>query len=311
MKCLIIDHMHPAVVELLKAENIEVDYHPDISWDDVKNIIHDYEGLVVRSKLKVDQPIIDSGTKLKFVARAGAGTDNIDTQLLEEKDIKIINAPEGNRNALAEHTMGMLLSLLHNITKSNEEIKKGAWHREANRGTELAGKTVGLLGYGFMGQAFAKKLKAFDCRVIAYDKYKNGFSDEYCKEVSMQTIFDESDIFSIHVPLTEETKNLVNFDFIKSFNKKIYLLNTSRGDVLSMKTCRQVLEHDIVFGIGLDVLENENLNKLSDEQRDLFDYLRDSDRVVITPHVAGWSTESYEQISRVLANKIIDFLASN
>ncbi|MTI20858.1 phosphoglycerate dehydrogenase [Fulvivirga sp. RKSG066] len=308
MKCLIVDQMHEKTDQFFNEIGLEVEYQPDITRSEILDCIGGYEGMVIRSKTPVDKELIEKATKLRFIARAGAGVDNLDVELLEEKNIAIINAPEGNRNALAEQSVGMLLSLLHHIVKADKEVRKGAWHREANRGVELAGKTVGLLGYGYMGQAFAKKLSVFGCNVLAYDKYKVNCTDKYCRQTTLQEVFDESDIFSIHVPLTGETKQMVDKEFIDSFKKNIYLLNTSRGEVLSLAACCEALESGKLLGLALDVLENERLNELTDEQRKNFSYLSTSNKTILTPHVAGWSFESYENISRVLAAKIKAFL---
>jgi len=308
MKCLIVDRMHEKTSQLFRDVGLEVDYNPGMKRGEILQKLSDYECLVIRSKTPVDEELIEAGYNLKLVARAGAGVDNLDIDLLEKKGIKVFNAPEGNRNALAEHAVGMLLSLFHLIVKSDKEVREYIWDREGNRGVELAGKTVGLLGYGYMGQAFARKLRSFDCKVIAYDKYKEDFSDEFCEEVSIDELFERSEVFSIHVPLTSETKQMINKDFLDSFKRNIYLLNTSRGEVLSLNACSELLKKGKIKGAALDVLENEKLETLTSNQKEDFDFLIKSNKTILTPHVAGWSFESYEGISQVLATKIKEYL---
>lgn len=307
MNCLIVDYMHDKTSEFFEHIGLEVDYKPKVGRQEILHIIRKYDGLVIRSKTQVDQELIDAGSRLKFVARAGAGIDNLDVEALQKRSIEIINAPEGNRNALAEHTIGLLMSLLHNIVKSDKEVRKAIWDREGNRGVELAGKTVGLLGYGYMGQAFAQKLQPFGCNVLAYDKYKRNYGDSFCKEASLDQVFKESDIFSIHVPLTAETNHMIDADFINSFEKDIYIINTARGEVLNLADSCKALKSGKVIGMALDVLENEKIETLSDEQQTCFQYLIQSEKTILTPHVAGWSHESYENISKVLAEKIAIF----
>ncbi|MEP2770853.1 MAG: NAD(P)-dependent oxidoreductase [Fulvivirga sp.] len=307
MKCLIVDFMHERTVEFFEGIGLESTYKPEANREEILKIVGDYEGLVIRSKTPVDQELIEAGSRLKFVARAGAGIDNLDVDTLQSKGIEVINAPEGNRNALAEHTIGLLMSLLHNIVKSDKEVRKSVWDREGNRGVELAGKTVGLLGYGYMGQAFAQKLQPFGCNVLAYDKYKTNYGDSFCKEASLDQVFKESDIFSIHVPLTGETNQMIDEEFINSFEKNIYIINTARGEVLNMADSCKALKSGKVIGMALDVLENEKIETLSEEQKSNFQYLIQSGKTILTPHVAGWSYESYENISKVLAEKIAAF----
>lgn len=309
MRCLIVDQMHESTTQLLEKVGLEVDYRPEISRTEILSIIEPYEGLIIRSKTKVDTELIEAASSLRFVGRAGAGVDNLNVEKLEEKGIKILNAPEGNRNALGEHTIGLLLALLHKIVKADREVRKKQWLREDNRGVELSGKTVGLLGYGNMGQAFAQKLSSFQCEVLAYDKYKDNYTNDHCEQASLDELFERCDIFSIHVPLTAETRDMVDLNFIKSFKKDIYLINTARGEILNFKSCCQGLNSGKIRGLALDVLENEKLEKLTAEEQDCFSELAASDRVILTPHVAGWSYESYRQISEVLASKIGQFIA--
>jgi len=308
MKCLIIDKTHQDTTRMFKSIGLDVIYRPDIKRPEITEIIGEFDGLIIRSKTPLDKELIDLAKNLKFVGRAGAGVDNLDVNYLKAKGVEIMNAPEGNRNALGEHTIGMLLSLLNNICKSDQEVRKMTWDREGNRGYELAGKTVSLLGYGNMGQAFARKLASFNCKVLAYDKYKNNFGNEYAQQAELDQIFEESDVFSIHVPLTEETNGMIDNEFLNSFKKPIYLLNTARGEVLPFQSCVYGLNQGVLKGIGLDVLEIEKLDQLNKEQKEAFEYLSASNRVIMTPHIAGWSYESYKKISEVLTEKIRLFL---
>ena len=308
-KCLIIDGMHESIVHKLKEANIIVDYHPDMTREELLGQIQDYELLVLRSKTPVDKELIDKALKLKYVARAGAGIDNLDLDYLESKGVEAINAPEGNRDAVGDHTIGMLLVLLNKMHVADQQVRRMVWDREGNRGTELHNKTVGIIGYGNMGKAFAQRLIGFGCNVIAYDKYKADYGDDFAEESSMERIFQEADILSLHVPLTEETNRMVDEDFIGRFLKSIYLVNMARGEVVPMKTVVKGLESGKIHAAALDVLECEKLQALNEEQKHYFDVLSASDQVLFTPHVGGWSFESYKKISDILAEKIIEKMA--
>lgn len=303
-KVLIVDAMHESIDELFEEAGFRPHYRPDITRDEVMAIIAQYEGLVVRSKLKVDKELIDQAEKLQFVARAGAGLDQIDYSYLTEKNIKLVNAPEGNRDALGEHTVGMLLSLMHKLHLADLEVKSGTWDREGNRGWELKGKTVGIYGYGFMGSAFAEKLHGFGCQVLAYDKYKTGISNNKVEQVDLDTFQEEVEVLSIHVPLTSETRFLFDGVFLSNFKKLKFILNTSRGEVLKLSAVIDLLEKGVLLGVGLDVLENEKLDRLSAEQRKDFDRLAALPNVLLTPHVAGWTFESYRKINEVIISKL-------
>ncbi|MBL6448665.1 phosphoglycerate dehydrogenase [Fulvivirga sp. 29W222] len=304
MKCLIVDYMYDNIEELLIMAGLEPDYRPTISRDEIVNIIHDYEGLIIRSKTRVDEALVEQAKQLKFVGRAGAGIDNLDEEVLDRRGIKILNAPEGNRNALGEHCIGLLLGLLNNIVKSDMEVRQGIWDREGNRGYELSGKTVGLVGCGYMGTAFAEKLRGFDCEVLVFDKYKDNCTNSYMRQTSMEEIYERADVFSLHIPLTTETKGLVDFDYINKFRKKIFFLNTSRGEIVSLSGLCKAIESGKVIGAGLDVLENEKINNLTTDEQKVFDYLVNSRKTILTPHIGGWSYESYEKINNVLVDKI-------
>ncbi|HET6225759.1 MAG TPA: NAD(P)-dependent oxidoreductase, partial [Bacteroidia bacterium] len=270
--------------------------------------VHEYDGIVIRSRIKIDKEIIDKATKLKFIARAGAGMENIDTVYAEQKGIICLHAPEGNKDAVAEHAIGMLLSLFNNLSRANKEVREGKWIREGNRGVELMGKTVGIIGYGNMGSAFAQRLKGFGVKVLAYDKYKKGFGNDFIQEVTMDKIFNEADVLSLHTPLTEETRYLINDAFIKNFKKNIYIINTARGKSLNTADLVTNLQSGKVLGACLDVLEYE---MTSFEHLDVsvlpdaFKYLIQSDSVMLSSHIAGWTHESNEKIASVLAEKIL------
>ncbi|MEZ2338173.1 NAD(P)-dependent oxidoreductase [Mucilaginibacter sp. RCC_168] len=300
---LIVDDVHPIFMEMAVAKGYQCDYKPLIKADEALQIIGDYAGLVIRSKFRVDKQVIDAGTNLRFVARAGAGMDNIDEAYAAEKGISLINAPEGNSDAVGEHAIGLLLSLMNNLNKGDAEIRGGNWQREANRGFELKGKTVGIIGYGHMGHSFARKLSGFQVEVIAYDKYKTGFSDRYAREVSMEDIVKHSDVLSLHIPLTSETNGLVDDEYLFHFKKPIFFINTSRGKTAKVSAVLNAIKQGKILGAGLDVLEVEKFPALAEQV--WFDELRQSGRVLLSPHVAGWTFDSYRKISEVMAEKLV------
>jgi D-3-phosphoglycerate dehydrogenase len=299
---LIVDDIHPVFIEQAETLGYTCDYKPLIKASEALEIIGDYAGLVIRSKFNVDRSVIDAGTSLRFVCRAGAGMDNIDEAYAAEKNIKLINAPEGNMDAVGEHAVGLLLSLMNNFRTADAEIRTGSWLREANRGYELKGKTVGIIGYGFMGSSFAKKLSGFGVDVIAYDKYKTGFSDRYAREVSMEEIVKHSDVLSLHVPLTAETDGLVNDEYLFHFKKPIFFINTSRGKTAKVSAVLNAIKQGKIIGAGLDVLEVEKFPALAEQG--WYEELRQSGKVILTPHVAGWTFDSYRRISEVMAAKL-------
>ena len=303
-KILIIDLMHESIVPLLTHIGYEVAYEPAITVSEVHERISNYEGLIVRSKISIDKALIEKGTRLKFIARAGAGIDQVDEAYLKARKITLLNAPEGNRVAVGEHTLGMLLCLMNKLNTANTEVKAGIWDREANRGFEISGKTIGIIGYGNMGQAFAKCLKGFDCRVLAYDKFKKDFSDEFAQEASLEELFETAEVLSLHIPLTLDSRNWADSTFFSKFKKPIWFLNTARGEIASFKAVAESINNGQILGAGLDVLENEKLKTLSDEQRLYFNELVNAPNVLFTPHVAGWTHESYRKINEVLTQKI-------
>ena len=300
---LIVDDIHPIFMEKAAAKGYQCDYKPLIKADEALQIIGGYAGLVIRSKFRVDKQVIDAGTNLRFVARAGAGMDNIDEAYAAEKGISLINAPEGNSDAVGEHAVGLLLSLMNNLNKGDAEIRNGSWQREANRGYELKGKTVGIIGYGHMGQSFARKLSGFQVDVIAYDKYKTGFSDRYAREVSMEDIVKHSDVLSLHIPLTAETNGLVDDEYLFHFKKPIFFINTSRGKTARVSAVLDAIKKSKILGAGLDVLEVEKFPALAEQA--WFGELRQSGKVLLSPHVAGWTFDSYRKISEVMAEKLV------
>ena len=293
-------------MEMAAAKGYHCDYKPLIKADEAMQIIGGYAGLVIRSKFKVDKQVLDAATNLRFVARAGAGMDNINEAYAAEKGISLINAPEGNSDAVGEHAVGLLLSLMNNLNKGDAEIRNGSWQREANRGYELKGKTVGIIGYGHMGHSFARKLSGFQVDVIAYDKYKTGFSDRYAREVSMEDIVKHSDVLSLHIPLTPETNGLVDDEYLFHFKKPIFLINTARGKAVKTSAVLNAIKQGKILGAGLDVLEVEKFPALGEQA--WFDELRQSGKVILSPHVAGWTFDSYRKLSEVMAEKLISVI---
>lgn len=302
-RILIVDDIHPVFIEMVQAAGFLVDYRPSWTYEDTLLCIADYHVLVLRSKFKVNAELIDLATNLKVIARAGAGMDNIDVDYAGYKNIKLISANEGNCDAVAEHMLGMLLSLLNNLGIGDAEIRKGIWKREENRGTELSGKTVGLIGYGNNGQAMARKLFGFGVKVLAYDKYRVDYSDAFAQEATMATVFDESDILSLHIPLTKETEGLINKIYISQFRKSFYLLNGSRGGISDMEAIVHGLEQRKIIGAAFDVLPIEDFPALNSAS--WFGELKKYPNVILSPHVAGWTVESYFKIARVLAEKLL------
>ena len=303
--CYIVDEMHPALMEGLEAAGIAYTYASKATRAEVLAKLEGFAGIVVRSKLLLDAELFAAAPALRWVARAGAGTDNIDTAEAARRGITILNAPEGNRDAVAEHCVGLLLALLNRIPQADAQVRQGLWLREANRGHELGGKTVGLVGYGNMGRAFAKRLSAFGCRVLAYDKYLDTWPDTYAVPATMERLWDEADVLSLHVPLTAETRGLVDDNFLHRFARPIWLLNTARGEVLGLQALSAALAEGKVLGAGLDVLETENKLLATKALCEVKETLVRSERVILTPHVAGWTVESYRRISEVLLAKIL------
>ena len=303
-KILITETIHECIIPMLEDAGYEVHYEPKIDRAGILNKLSDYTGVIVRSKTPQDKEFIDAGTKLKFLARSAAGMDQVDVAYAESKNLILLNAPEGNRDAVAEHTLGMLLNLINKLRNADIEVRQKIWDREGNRGVELMHRTVGIIGYGNMGEAVSKRLSGFGCKVIAYDKYKSGYGNEFAEEVSLEELKERADIVSFHVPLTSETRFYVNDEFIESFKKDIILLNTARGEILPLKSFVKYLKSGKILAAGLDVLENEKMTKLTEEQDTLLSELFEMDNVLFSPHVGGWTKESFIKISETLAKKI-------
>ena len=306
-KILIIDDVHKILTEGIRLLGFEVNDFPNATREDLLKLIGDYDGLVVRTKTKIDEEVLLCATRLKFIARAGSGVDNIDTDFCDKNGIAYFNAGEANADAVGEQTLGMMLGLFANIVKADDEVRRLLWDREGNRGVELKGKTVGIIGYGNTGKAVAKKLSGFDVKVMAFDKYLENYSDSYAKDSTMNEIFEMADVVTFHIPLTAETKNLVNGEFLDRFKKNIFLLNLSRGEIVDIEELILALKSGKVIGCGLDVLPNEKLSTLNEKEIQIFNTLKNLPQTILTPHIGGWTSESYEKISTVLLNKIEAF----
>jgi D-3-phosphoglycerate dehydrogenase len=309
--CLVVDEMHPSLQPLLQSIGVEIDYQPTLTAAEVPAALaaQPYEGLVVRSKLRVTAELLAHGPHLRYVARAGAGTDNIDTAAMAAAGVTLLNAPEGNRDAVGEFAVGLLLGLLRNIVRADHEVRAGQWRREASRGEEIGGKTIGLLGYGHMGRAFARRLGSFGCTVLAHDSDPAVTTDGHATLVPLAELQARADVLSLHIPYLSDNHQVVNEAFLAGFAKPIWVMNTARGEVMDQAALVQSLRAGTVRGAALDVLDNEKLQSLSLAQQATFDYLKTSPNVVLTPHVGGWSFESYARINEVLVEKIRAFLA--
>ena len=308
MKILIADQMHPSLFAMLETQGWAYDYFPDFRRKDIMSCLTDYDGLIIRSKTRIDEELLTQATRLRFIARAGAGLDLIDDEATQRLGITLFHAGTGNRDAVAEHTVGMLLMLFNNLNRADREVRQAIWDREGNRGVELMGKTVGLIGYGNNGTATAQRLSGFGCRVLAYDKYREDYSDHYAQAATLAEIQREADVLSLHIPLTDLTRNMVNEAFIAGFHKPFYLINVSRGEVMNSRAVVQAMKSGKVLGVCLDVLENEKLSQLTTPQQEAFDYFRTSPRAILTPHIAGWTHESYIRINEVLVYQIAAWL---
>ena len=307
VKILHIDSNHPLLWEQLQESGFVNHNDFSSSKEEIEAKIQDYQGIVIRSRFKIDRHFLDKATQLQFIARVGAGLESIDCDYASSKGIHLIAAPEGNRNAVGEHTLAMLLSLMNHLNKANSEIKSGQWNRESNRGHELDGKTVGIIGYGNMGKAFAKKLRGFDVKVVFHDILPNQ-ADENAQQVSLLELQQRADVVSLHLPWTAETDKMVNATFINQFAKPLWFINTSRGKNVVTSDLVAALQSGKILGAGLDVLEYEKLSFESLFQDttipQAFQYLLDADNVLLTPHIAGWTFESHEQLAQVIVDKI-------
>ena len=306
MKILHLDKNHESLINQLNGLGFENEEDYTSSKGDIMEKIHSYDGLIVRSRIVIDNFFLDKAKRLKFIGRVGAGLENIDCEFAKNKKIELFAAPEGNRNAVGEHSLAMLLSLFNKLNKANREVKAGSWVREENRGIELDGKTIGILGYGNMGKSFSKKLKGFDVDVLCYD-LKENVADENCQQVSLAELQERSDVISIHTPQTKLTKNMVNTVFINQFKKSFWLINTARGSAVVTKDLVNGIEKGKILGAGLDVLEYEKSsfeNLFLSETPKALRYLIDSDSVILSPHIAGWTQESEKKLADTIVKKI-------
>ena len=312
MRILVTDSTHPILHDLLRQAGHEVVEDTTLNYDTLLSVIPQYDALVVRSKIIIDRPFLDRARHLRCIGRVGAGMETIDVDYAESLGIRCLNSPEGNRDAVGEHALGLLLALFNNIARADAEVRQGFWQREANRGLELKGRTVGIIGFGNMGSAFAQRLQGFECNIIAYDKYKPaGYAPAYVQEVSLHELQQRSQVLSLHVPLTPETRHMVDYPFIQRFRHPFHLINTSRGAVVDTPGLVRALDEGLILGTALDVIEYEDMTRDGldlDHLPDAFHYLLHSPRAVLTPHVAGWTVESKEKLASVLAQKIIETL---
>ncbi len=307
---LVVDEVHAALPQGLMADGDVLDDQTKSTLEEIIAALPEADGLVVRSKFRLDGRMLGRATRLKVIARAGAGLDLIDVAEAEAKGVVVLHAAEGNADALGEHTVGLTLSLLNRFAKAKQQLDHFIWDREGNRSMELSAQTVGIIGYGNMGRAAVKRLMGFGCRILVYDKEKSGFAHPGIEEVEMGRIFSEADVLSLHVPLRPDTKGLVRAEYLTQFQKPIYLINTSRGEVAPTATVWAGLQAGKLLGAALDVLENEKLDRYAPDERALLEKLIQDPRVILTPHVAGWSYQSYQRISEVLLGKVRDWKAS-
>lgn len=307
-KVLFIESVHEVLHQRLEAAGYVCDCRYEATREELLAMAHEYSGVVVRSRIKIDKAFIDAACNLRFIARSGSGLENIDVAYAESKGIAVYNSPEGNRDAVGEHALGMLLMLMNNLRQADADVRAGLWPREENRGHEIAGKTVGIIGYGLMGSSLAEKLRGFGARVIAYDKYKSSFSNEYVSEATMIELQQQADIVSLHLPLNEETHYFANAEFFNSFVKPIYFINTARGKNTDTAALVEALKSGKVRGACIDVIEYEKASLEGLEKDPALTAMRDliaMGNVVLSPHIAGWTHESYEKLSSVLAEKIL------
>lgn len=306
-KVLVTDDVHPLLLKGLEDAGYHCDFQPNIPLDEVRTIVQDYVGMIINSKIRMDKEMFDNARQLKFVGRLGSGMEIIDQEYAKLKDVSVYNAPDGNCNAVGEQALGMLLALANNLLRADAEVRKKIWRREANRGFELQGKTIGIIGFGFTGSSFAQKLAGMEVEVLAYDKYKEHYSTDYryVKEVDLDTLLAKSDVISFHLPLTSETHHYANAAFIEKCRKGVILINTSRGQVIETSLLVSVLQSGKVRGACLDVFENEKPQTFTKEEGEYFEQLYQMPQVVLTPHIAGWTVESKERLASILLRKIL------
>lgn len=305
MKILQLDKNHPLISEQLSEKGFLIDEDHTSTYDQVLEKIHNYQGIIIRSRMPLDASFLEKASHLKFIARVGAGLENIDVARAKELGISIISSPEGNRDSVAEHVLGMLLILTNRLFIASEEVKNGIWKREENRGDELLGKTVGLIGYGNMGKATAKRFSGFGCKVIFHDILPD-LSDEFATQVSLRQLKEQADILSLHIPLTEQTRYLIDEKFISEMKKDFYFVNTARGKNVKTKDLVEAIKSGKVKGAALDVLEFEKSSFENLEvQNEVLEFLINSEKTILTPHIAGWTVQSKEKLAQVIVDKIL------
>ena len=305
-KVLITDGVHPLLPRGFEAMGFEVHYQPNTKLEQVHEIVHEYEGMIINSKIICDPSLLDKARQLRFIGRLGSGMEIIDQVYAAQKGIAVFNSPAGNCNAVAEHALGMLLALANKLTKGDVEVRQKIWNREANRGFEITGKTVGIIGFGHTGSAFASKLRGMDVRILTYDKYKTNYAEHlhYVEETTMEAIFQEADILSFHLPLTSEVVHLADDAYLSKFRKPLILINTARGKIIPTQTLLNGLESGKLIGVCLDVFENEKPPTFGAKEQQLYEQLYRFSNSILSPHVAGWTVESKEKLAAILLQKV-------